>query len=137
MDSITVLHNVSVKVLMTPSFREQMVAEARTTIAALDANLERLAEIEAGAQVTGLTEFEKARVATEKGRAAQQKQELEWRIKEAESVRDGAELFFRTMQSVVTLKPGDNFLDKAAAEVLLRDWTVVEIRGGLSGALSG
>ena len=135
MDSITVLHTVSIKVIMTPAFREQMVGEARSTIVQLDSNLERLEEIQAGADASGLSDYEKTRLASEKARMTQQKQELEWRIKEAESVKDGAELFFRPMQCVVTLKPGDNFLDRAAAEVLLKDWEVVEIRGGLAGAL--
>ena len=126
MDSLTVKHNVPVKVVMTEAFRTQLVEQVRSSLAELDQESARLNEFLSQAAED---EF-RQRLEAEMQRLAQQKQQLEWRIKEAESVEDGAEIFFQTLPSVLNLKVGDNIQEKMGVEVLLKDWKIVEIRGG-------
>ena len=112
---------VSVKVIMTPAFREQLTAEARDTIARIDRNLSIIE-----GQSTPLEPQQEA----ERERMTQLKAQLEWRMREVEGVEDGAELPFRSFEGTVTLTEGDNFLEKVAqAEIVLHDWIVVEMRG--------
>lgn len=128
MDSLTVMHNVPVKVVMTESFRLQVVEQVRSSLAELDQESARLNEF-----LTQAAEADfRQRLEGELQRIAYQKQQLEWRIKEAESVEEGAELFFQTLPSLLHVKVGDNLQDKMGVEVLLKDWKVVEIRGGIA-----
>ncbi len=128
MDSLTVMHNVPVKVVMTESFRLQVVEQVRSSLAELDQESARLNEFLAQAAEADFRQ----RLGGELQRIAYQKQQLEWRIKEAESVEEGAELFFQTLPSLLQVKVGDNLQDKMGVEVLLKDWKVVEIRGGIA-----
>jgi hypothetical protein len=127
-DSLTVMHNVPVKVVMTESFRLQVVEQVRSSLAELDQESARLNEFLAQAAEADFRQ----RLGGELQRIAYQKQQLEWRIKEAESVEEGAELFFQTLPSLLQVKVGDNLQDKMGVEVLLKDWKVVEIRGGIA-----
>ncbi|MFN8606599.1 MAG: YlqD family protein [Vulcanimicrobiota bacterium] len=126
MDSLTVMHNVPVKVVMTESFRVQVVEQIRSSLAELDQESARLNEF----LTQAAEEAFRMRLQEELQRVAYQKQQLEWRIKEAESVAEGAELFFQTLPSQLVLKVGDNIQEKMGVEVLLKDWKIVEIRGG-------
>ena len=126
MDSLTVMHNVPVKVVMTESFRLQVVEQVRSSLAELDQESTRLNEFLSQAAEADFRQ----RLEGDLQRIAYQKQQLEWRIKEAESVEEGAELFFQTLPSLLQVKVGDNLQDKMGVEVLLKDWKVVEIRGG-------
>lgn len=128
MDSLTVMHNVPVKVVMTESFRLQVVEQVRSSLAELDQESARLNEFLDQAAEADFRQ----RLEGELQRIAYQKQQLEWRIKEAESVEEGAELFFQTLPSLLQVKVGDNLQDKMGVEVLLKDWKVVEIRGGIA-----
>lgn len=126
MNSLTVIQNIPVKVIMTESFRGQMIGQIRSSLQELDQESVRLNEfLEQAAEA----DF-RQRLAEEIHRLAYQKQQLEWRIREAESVPEGAELFFQTLPSLVQLQLGDNFQEKTTAEILLKDWQIVEIRGG-------
>ena len=126
MDSLTVLHNVPVKVIMTETFRAQFVEQVRSSLAELDQESARLNEF---LQQASEVEF-RQRLEYEMQRLAQQRQQLEWRIREAESVQMGAELNFQTLPVMVQLKVGENLQEKLGIEVLLKDWTIVEFRGG-------
>jgi hypothetical protein len=116
-DHVTILQPVSVVVVMTESFRENMVAEAEESIRQIDLNLERLAEVEAD----GHAEFEK-------GRLSHRRQELEWRVKEARSLKEGAELPFREVQALSEIKVGDDFQALLRTEIVVKDGQVVAIR---------
>ena len=132
MDSITVLSEVSVNVIMTESFRGQVVAEVQERIKELDHRLYQLAEIFA-ANVEGQGDsFERQRIAAERERISQRRQELEWRIREAQSLEEGAKLFYRNVQSLITIKPGDVFQDRLSPGIVLKDGVVVEITTGAS-----
>lgn len=126
MDSLTVLQNVPVKVVITASFRAQLVEQIRTSLSELDQGTARLKEAR---QQAAEPEF-RERVDQELSRQGYQRQQLEWRIKEAESLAEGAEINFQTLPVMVQLKVGDNLQEKAGLEVVLKDWKVVEIRRG-------
>lgn len=116
-DQVTILQPVSVVVVMTEGFRERLVEEAEESIRQIDQNLERLAEVESD----GHAEFEK-------GRLTHRRQELEWRVKEARSLKDGAELPFREVQALSEIKVGDDFQALMRTEIVVKDGQVVAIR---------
>lgn len=119
--SIEVRRPVSVKVVMTPAFREQLTAEALDTLARIDRNL---------SIIEGQTTPRGPQQDAEHDRMTQLKAQLEWRMREVEGVEDGAELPFRSFEGTVTISEGDDFLEKVAqAEIVLCDWKVVELRG--------
>lgn len=119
--SIEVRRPVSVKVIMTPAFREQLTAEALDTLARIDRNLSIIE-----GQATPRSPQQEA----EHAHMTQLKAQLEWRMREVEGVEDGAELPFRSFEGTVAISEGDDFLEKVAhAEIVLRDWKVVELRG--------
>jgi hypothetical protein len=125
--SIQLKRTVAVKVIMTPAFRQQLIDEARETIARLDENLARLEAAVAVSTPAGGAAT--ADVAAEQQRLLAMRGGLDWRIKEVESVSDGAEIPFRTIEGFVEVAVGDNFLHKMSqAEIVMRDWEVVEIR---------
>ena len=125
MDSLTVLQNVPVKVVMTESFRGQLIEQIRVSLSELDQESARLQEF---LQQAAEPDF-RSRLEQEIHRVAYQRQQLEWRIREAESVELGAELFFQSMPVLTQLIVGDHFQEKTGLEVLLKDWQVVAIRG--------
>lgn len=136
-NSITLKRSVLVKVVMTPGFREQIVQEARDAIKRIEDNHQALesaaatqvAQMDPAAQEQGAS-FS-TQIAQERERLSSLRAQLDWRIREIEAVQDGAELPFRAFEGEVTISPGDDFLMKMAqAEIVLRDWQVVEIRQG-------
>jgi len=123
--------SVVVKVIMTPGFREQIIQEARDTLKRIEDNqatLESLGDPQA-AQDAGAPISEQ--LLRERERLSSLRAQLDWRIREIEAVVDGAELPFRTFEGDVALAVGDDFMAKMAqAEIVLKDWRVVEIRQG-------
>jgi len=126
MDALTVLSHAPVKVIMTEAFRSQLVEQIRSSLAELDQEAARFNEF---LQQASEPEF-RQRLQSELQRVAQQRQQLEWRIREAESVQVGAELNFQTLPVISQLRVGDNLQEKLGIEVILKDWTIVEFRGG-------
>jgi hypothetical protein len=135
MASIEIKRPVSVKVIMTGDFRKQLIEEAQQTIGQINDNLQHM-ESETRKQITNLeiTNPQQASLMTqqldsEKERLTRVKAELEWRIREVEGIQDGAEVPFRVFEGSVTLNIGDNFLEKMSqAEVVIKDWQIMEIR---------
>lgn len=126
MDSLTVLQNVPVKVIMTETFRGQIVEQIRSSLLELDQETSRFHEFASQAAEPDVQQ----RFQEEAHRLGLQRQQLEWRIREAESVAEGAELFTQTLPVLVQLSVGDAFHDKLGLEILLKDGRVAEIRGG-------
>ena len=124
-DSLQLLQQVAVKVVMTPDFRAQIVAEVGVSLGQIEGNLARLEEI---APAVAGDEFESARVRGELERLRHAKDQLQWRIREAESLNDGAELFYQNLTSLVTLKVGDDFQAAQNREIVVKDGKVVAIR---------
>lgn len=135
MPALEIKRPVAIKVIMTDQFRQQLISEAMDAIKSIEDNLhhmdsETLKQIQAvetsnpnqASLLTRQLEAEKERLIRMRG-------ELEWRIKEVENVQNGAELPFRMLEGSVQLKVGDNFLEKVAkAEVVIKDWEIIEIR---------
>lgn len=133
MDEVVVHHPVAVKVVVTQAFRDQLIAEAESSIDKVDANLQTLATVspETEAGDTGDAheiEFHRKRLDDERQRLYQMRQQLEWRIREAREIEEGAELPFQSVQGTSRLKPGDDYLAVISTEIVLKDWKVVEIR---------
>jgi len=118
---IELKRTVVVKVLMTPDFRAQLMDEARDTIRRIEENIAKLAQ--AAEDAPG--------VEAERVRLARLCEALDWRMREVENVSDGAELPFRILEGSVPIRVGDDFQARMAnAEIILKDWQVVEIREG-------
>ncbi|MCE7869612.1 hypothetical protein DYH09_04445 [bacterium CPR1] len=120
-DQVTITHPIQVKVIMTDQFRNQLRGEVQASMAQVQDNLERLNQIQGEAA-------DAPWVAAEKARLTRMKSELEWRMKEAEQVKDGAEIPLTTYQGTATVKVGDNLRQVLNCELVLKDWTVVAIR---------
>lgn len=122
MSFISIKRPVIVKVIMTENFRGQLISEAEITIADIKKNIEALEKIPQKIPAEGqlnLNDLKKL------------KDELEWKIKEFQQVKVDTELPFRVFEGTVDLKIGDNFLEKVTkAEVVIKDWKVIEIRQG-------
>ncbi|MEW6281439.1 MAG: YlqD family protein, partial [Candidatus Eremiobacterota bacterium] len=120
-DKVTIAHPVQVKVVMTSAFREELRSEVQTSIQQLQENLDRLDGVQpAEGEAAPWLEAERARLRRLKG-------ELEWRLREAEQVKEGAELPTTTYQGLVEVAVGDHFRSKLASEVVLKDGVVVAI----------
>ncbi|MDQ7825014.1 MAG: YlqD family protein [Candidatus Eremiobacteraeota bacterium] len=131
MEQIELRRPVAIKVLMTDDFRKQLILEARETLARIEDNLKHmeLALEQQAAAPGGEGQELRKQIELEKARLMQLEKELNWRVAELEAVQNGAELPFRVFEGPVTLRVGDNFLDKLTrAEVVIQDWKVVEIR---------
>jgi len=122
---------VLVKVIMTEAFRRQMILEAGESSGRIDEMLKSL-----DLQQATLPADDAARAAAmlehinaERDRLRRLKGEIEWKVREIEGVQEGAELPFRLLDGTVEVGMGDNFLKKLSqAEILLKDWQVIEIR---------
>lgn len=133
MDAVTVQHPIAVKVVVTEAFRNQLIAEARTSIEKIDANLDMLSGVTPEGEADDASdprevEFHRARLEAERQKLYQMKKELEWRIREAQEIKAGAELPFQTIQGTTQLKVGDDYLATVSTEIVLKDWKVTEIR---------
>lgn len=125
---IQLLQPVTVKVVMTAAFRSQMIAEVQASLEQIEENLRRLSVI---AESVGDAEGERRRVESEATRLVQAREELNWRIREAQSLQDGAEIFYQKVTSTVTVRVGDDYQAWSGREILVKDGKVVEIRSGV------
>jgi hypothetical protein len=138
MDHIEIKRPVVVKVIMTDDFKRQLLSEIMEGMKRIEDNLKRIeaeekAEPGEQSKMPGFLEHSsKGRMALleeEKKQLARMKHDLEWRLKELQSIQNGAEMPYRAFEGSVQLKVGDDFLDKMSrAELVLKDWKVVEIR---------
>ena len=129
---IQLLQPVTVKVVMTGSFRSQMIAEVQASLDQIEENLRRLSVIaESVDNVEAGAEGERRRVESESARLMQAREELSWRIREAQSLQDGAEIFYQNITSTVTVRVGDDYQAWAGREIIVKDGKVVEIRSGV------
>ncbi|MFH0802569.1 MAG: YlqD family protein [bacterium] len=135
MPALEIKRPVAIKVIMTDQFRQQLISEAMEAIKSIEDNLHHMdSETQKQIQAVETSNPNQASLLTrqleaEKERLIRMRGELEWRIKEVENVQNGAELPFRMLEGSVQLKVGDNFLEKVAkAEVVIKDWEIIEIR---------
>ena len=134
MSSIQVKRPVAIKVIMTEDFRKQILDE---TSDSLKKNEEMFAQAESmyektkkgGASVEDLTNIKK-QLEFEKVRLADIKKDMEVKMNAFKNVPEGQEIVFRILEGPVDVKEGDDIQKiLKGAEIVVKDWKVVELRG--------
>jgi hypothetical protein len=130
--SIQLLQQVTVKVIVTDGFKERIQGEIRENLAQLAVNKSQLHSIlNESAQLNlepGSPEAtERVRVQVELDRLNRCAQELEWRIKESQSLTNGAEIFLHHAQALVPVTVGEAY-QPGNQELVVKDGIVVELR---------
>jgi hypothetical protein len=127
MDRIEVKRPVVVKVIMTDDFRHQLQQESTETMKRIDDNLQTL--LARGNDPTVPGAENSAGLEMEKDRLGRMKMEIEWKLKEVDGIQNDVEVPYRVLEGPVTLAVGDDFLSRMTkAEIVIKDWKVVEIR---------
>ncbi|MBR0518566.1 hypothetical protein IJJ97_02120 [bacterium] len=134
MSSIQVKRPVAIKVIMTEDFRKQILDETNET---LKKNEEMFAQAESmyektkkgGASVEDLTNIKK-QLEFEKVRLADIKKDMEVKMNAFKNVPEGQEIVFRILEGPVDVKEGDDIQKiLKGAEIVVKDWKVMELRG--------
>jgi hypothetical protein len=135
LDTIEIKRPITVKVIMTQGFKDQLIGEARETLGKLEMNLKIIEEQMMG-QISSLAESDPERainmsqqLESDQEKLKAMKAELSWKIKELESTQNGGEYPLQMLEGAVHVQIGDNLLEKVSkCEVLIKDWKVLEIR---------
>jgi hypothetical protein len=130
--SIQLLQQITVKVIVTDGFKERIQGEIKDNLAQLAVNKSQLQSIlNESAQLNlepgSADAAERARVQAELDRLNRGVQELEWRIKESQSLTNGAEIFLHHAQALVPVTVGEAY-QPGNQEVIVKDGIVVEVR---------
>ncbi len=134
MSSIQVKRPVAIKVIMTEDFRKQILDE---TTESLKKNEEMFSQAEdmyektkkSGASKDDLTNIKK-QLEFEKVRLADIKKDMEVKMNAFKNVPEGQEIVFRILEGPVDVKEGDDIQKiLKGAEIVVKDWKVVELRG--------
>jgi len=134
MSSIQVKRPVAIKVIMTEDFRKQILDE---TTESLKKNEEMFSQAEdmyektkkSGASKDDLTNIKK-QLEFEKVRLADIKKDMEVKMIAFKNVPEGQEIVFRILEGPVDVKEGDDIQKiLKGAEIVVKDWKVVELRG--------
>jgi hypothetical protein len=135
LDTIEIKRPITVKVIMTQGFKDQLIGEARETLNKLEMNLKIIEEQMMG-QISNLAESDPERainmsqqLEADQEKLKAMKAELSWKIRELESTENGAEYPLQMLEGSVSVRIGDNLLERLSkCEVLIKDWKVLEIR---------
>jgi len=139
MESITVTRPVTVKILMTDSYRKELLDQCERMVARLDVELQRLefdlkralAEAAPGQEHGIRHQFE-----MERRKRLEQKQKLAEQMQATREVADGTELVAGRVESMVEVRVGDDWRKLAMVEIIVQDGRVMAIREGTPGASS-
>ena len=134
---ITVKRPVTVKAIVTPSFKERLLSELRCAVQRLEIQLQQL-EFQGkrklmDLQKKNISQAMAVRKQLEEERAKHENalRELNERIRQVDLFPLGAEFVQGSLESFVQLEVGDNINAKLAdVEVIVRDDIIVEIREG-------
>ena len=134
MSSIQVKRPVAIKVVMTEEFRKQILDE---TSESLKKNEEMFVQAEGmyeKTQKSGASEDElkviRKQLDFEKSRLGEIKKDMEVKMHAFQQVPEGQEIVFRVLEGPVDVKEGDDFKKILnGAEIVLKDWKVIELRG--------
>jgi hypothetical protein len=99
---------------MTPTLRDELLETERMALAEVEQQLELLQRFSAAHEDS----FERQR------RLLLQQAEIESRAARVREAPEGEEFLLRIVPALLELRPGDNFLDKLATEILLEDGIV-------------
>ena len=134
MSSIQVKRPIAIKVIMTEDFRKQILDE---TTESLKKNEEMFSQAEdmyektkkSGASKDDLTTIKK-QLEFEKVRLADIKKDMEAKMNAFKNVPEGQEIVFRILEGPVDITEGDDIQKiLKGAEIVVKDWKVVELRG--------
>ncbi len=146
MDSNTQLllkRAISVKVIVTPRWKEEAQQQLQAQINQIDGQLQQLemqgqrmvAEIQkqniqpAGPQITQQIDNIKLQVNQKKSELLEQKNQSLQQLQQVQLLELEQEVSQGQIESIFTVETGDNLIKKMQVEVLLRDGVIQEIRG--------
>ena len=135
MAGLTVKRSISVQVIVTEKFKEELRAELQE---AAEATQRRIDQMEfqsrrflADLQRTDLTQAMGARrqIEAERRRHEGMKQEIKRQLEEAETLEIGSEYPRGTLEGYVELKEGDElFARLGGSQIVVKDGVIVEVR---------
>ena len=146
MDSNTQLllkRAISVKVIVTPRWKEEAQQQLQAQINQIDGQLQQLemqgqrmiAEIQkqniqpAGPQITQQIDNIKLQVNQKKSELLEQKNQSLQQLQQVQLLELEQEVSQGQIESIFTVETGDNLIKKMQVEVLLRDGVIQDIRG--------
>lgn len=136
---------VNVKAIVTPRWKEEAQQQLQLQINQLDQQLQQL-EIQAqraineiqkqsisppGPQVMQQIESIQGQVNQRKSELLDQKNQILQQLQQVQVLELNQEVNQGTIESVFTIEPGENLIQKMQVEILLRDGMVEEIRGDI------
>ncbi|MFB2975394.1 YlqD family protein [Microseira sp. BLCC-F43] len=134
---------VNVKAIVTPRWKEEAQQQLQLQLNQLDQQLQQL-EIQGqraineiqkqsiqppGPQVMQQIESIQSQVNQRKSELLDQKNQLLQQLQQVQVLELNQEVNQGTIESVFTIEPGENLIQKMQVEILLRDGMVEEIRG--------
>lgn len=132
--SIVILRPVVVKARVTEDLKKRLAADLQESIRGVEQELQQvefqfkraaLLAAKAGANPALMEQLEH-----EKNRLSERKAQILEQLKEIARLEPGSEIIRGTVQGTVEVRPGDDWSKLIAAEILLEDGRVVEIREG-------
>lgn len=136
-ESISVKRQVNLKVIVTPTFKQQLEAELEEAAQTTQRQLEQL-EYAARHYLTELQKQDlnkalqaRQEIEGERQRLERLQKEVQERKQQVAHLEEGSEYLRGAIEGVVELRPGDN-LEAALgnASLIVKDGVVVEIRDG-------
>ena len=131
-----VTRKVSIKTIVTEDFKKELDTELKAALERVNASAQRLQfQMDAYVPELAKTDMNQAMQVRRAMEAERQKfddlkKEINSRLEAAKTLGLGSEYDQGEIESVVELKPGDNFDEKVdKAEIVLKDGKVQEIRG--------
>ncbi len=134
---------VNVKAIVTPRWKEEAQQQLQLQLNQLDQQLQQL-EIQGqraineiqkqsiqppGPQVMQQIESIQGQVNQRKSELLDQKNQILQQLQQVQVLELNQEVNQGTIESVFTIQPGENLIEKMQVEILLRDGMVEEIRG--------
>jgi hypothetical protein len=144
MESISLKRQVSIKAIVTETFKQNVTAEIQQALQQLDLNLQQLefqgkramADLEkkgitpAGPQQVAQMDGLRSSIDQERERLTGAKNEMLQRLNLVSQLEMDSEFMQGQVDNYVDVKVGDNLYEKLSnTEVILKDGVVVEIRG--------
>jgi hypothetical protein len=143
MKPLTLKRNVTIKAIVTPRLKEEMMTQLQTFLSQADRQLEQLefqgkravSEIERtnlkplGPQAQEQIESIRSQVNDQKNQLLQQKNQFLQQLSQVTSWEMRQEVVQGQMEGFFEVVPGDNLVGKMNVEIVLEDGVVKEIRG--------
>lgn len=134
MGTIEIKRPVAVKVIMTEDFRKEILDETMATFKKNEETFAHAEELYKRTKTSGAPKEQleaiKRQLDVEKARFEEMKRDMEAKMEAFKNVPEGEEIAFRILEGPVSVKEGDDFKKVlGTAEIVLKDWKVVELRG--------